>query len=195
MRMADRACQRVGGVGARRRRQCQQPAHHFLLYFIQRRQTDGLFPLWSITRNISIGSLREMLRGWLVDPKAESRLGSTWKDRLAIQAPDMEQPILSLSGGNQQKALFARALGSPADIILMDDPMRGVDIGTKQEVYGMLRQEAAGGRTFLWYTTEMDELKHCDRVYVFRNGRIVDELLGDSITEERVLHSSFETVA
>jgi ribose transport system ATP-binding protein len=77
----------------------------------------------------------------------------------------------------------------------MDDPMRGVDIGTKQEVYGMLRQEAAAGRTFLWYTTEMDELKHCDRVYVFRNGRIVDELLGDSITEERVLHSSFETVA
>jgi ribose transport system ATP-binding protein len=91
--------------------------------------------------------------------------------------------------------LFARALGSDADIILMDDPMRGVDIGTKQEVYGMLRQEAAAGRTFLWYTTEMDELKHCDRVYVFRNGRIVDELSGDSIIEERVLHSSFEAAA
>jgi ribose transport system ATP-binding protein len=56
----------------------------------------------------------------------------------------------------------------------------------------MIRQEAAAGRTFLWYTTEMDELKHCDRAYVFRNGHIVAELSGDAITEERVLHSSFE---
>ena len=54
--------------------------------------------------------------------------------------------------------------------MLMDDPMRGVDIGTKLEVYDLIRAEARGGRTFLWYTTETDELKNCDRVYVFRNG-------------------------
>ena len=115
------------------------------------------------------------------------RMGDHWKQKIGIRTPDMANPILSLSGGNQQKVLFARALGSDADIILMDDPMRGVDIGTKQEVYGMLRQEASAGRTFLWYTTEIDELQHCDRVYVFRNGRIVGELSGDAITEERVL--------
>ena len=80
--------------------------------------------------------------GWLVDDGAETRLGATWQDRLAIQTPDMDNPILSLSGGNQQKALFARALGSKADIILMDDPMRGVDVGTKREVYGLIREEA-----------------------------------------------------
>ena len=74
----------------------------------------------------------------------------------------------------------------------MDDPMRGVDIGTKQEVYGMIRAEAEKGRTFLWYTTEMDELKNCDHVYVFRNGRIVADLARDELTEEKVLHSSFE---
>jgi len=73
----------------------------------------------------------------------------------------------------------------------MDDPMRGVDVGTKQEVYGMVRAEAARGRTFLWYTTEFDELLHCDRVYVFRAGVIVAELAADEITEERVLQSSF----
>ncbi|HKZ90599.1 MAG TPA: sugar ABC transporter ATP-binding protein, partial [Candidatus Limnocylindrales bacterium] len=155
------------------------------------RQSDGLFPLWSITKNISIGSLREMLRGWLVDGEAETRLGATWKDRLAIQTPDMEKPILSLSGGNQQKALFARALGSKADIILMDDPMRGVDVGTKREVYGLIREEAARGRTFLWYTTETDELEHCDHVYVFREGAIVADLSRDELTEEKVLHASF----
>jgi ribose transport system ATP-binding protein len=69
--------------------------------------------------------------------------------------------------------------------------MRGVDVGTKQEVYGLLRAEAARGRTFVWYTTEMDELAHCDHAYVFRNGRIVADLAKSEITEERVLQSSF----
>jgi ribose transport system ATP-binding protein len=155
------------------------------------RVNDGVFPLWSIARNISVGSLREMLRRGLVDGEAEARLAAAWKDRLAIQTPDMENPILSLSGGNQQKALFARALGSRADIILMDDPMRGVDVGTKREVYGLIREEAARGRTFLWYTTETDELEHCDHVYVFREGGIVADLSRDDLTEERVLHASF----
>ena len=156
------------------------------------RQTDGLFPLWSIRDNSTISSLTRLTKGELIDPRAEIRMGDHWKQKIGIRTPNMANPILSLSGGNQQKVLFARALGSDADIILMDDPMRGVDIGTKQEVYGMLRQEASAGRTFLWYTTEIDELQHCDRVYVFRNGRIVGKLSGDAITEERVLHFSFE---
>ncbi len=155
------------------------------------RQTDGIFPLWSIARNISIASIRGLLRLGLVDGEAEARLAAEWRRRIGIVTPDMDNPILSLSGGNQQKALFARALASDAEIILMDDPMRGVDIGTKQEVYVMIRDQAAKGRTFLWYTTEMDELDHCDHVYVFREGRIVADLARDQLSEEQVLHASF----
>lgn len=155
------------------------------------RQADGVFPLWSIARNISIGSLRERARAFLVDRRAEGELADTWRERIGIRTPDMNNNVLTLSGGNQQKALFARALGSGADIVLMDDPMRGVDFGTKMEVYALIRAEAARGRTFLWYTTEMDELAHCDHVYVFRNGRIVADLAKAEITEERVLQSSF----
>ena len=103
----------------------------------------------------------------------------------------MHNPILSLSGGNQQKVLFARALSTPAAIVLMDDPMRGVDIGTKQDVYAILRSEAEAGRTFVWYSTEMDEICLCDRVYVFRDGVIVAELKGEEISEEHVLAASF----
>jgi ribose transport system ATP-binding protein len=77
----------------------------------------------------------------------------------------------------------------------MDDPMRGVDVGTKQEVYGMIRDEAAKGRTFLWYTTEMDELARCDHVYVFREGAIVAELPRAEMTEEKVIHASFRADA
>ncbi len=155
------------------------------------RQTDGVFPLWSIARNITIGSLRQLRKGWLIDAGAEAGQAETWRRRLSIQTPDMANPILSLSGGNQQKALFARALGSDAGIILMDDPMRGVDVGTKREVYAIIREEAARGRTFLWYTTETDELAHCDHVYVFRDGAIVADLPRGEVTEEKVLHASF----
>jgi ribose transport system ATP-binding protein len=155
------------------------------------RQREGIFPLWSIGRNVSIGTLRSMLRGWLIDPKREAALAGEWRSRIAIRTPDIDNNILSLSGGNQQKALFARALASAASIVLMDDPMRGVDIGTKQEVYRMIRAEADKGRTFLWYTTEMDELKHCDHVYVFRSGAIVAGLASGEMSEEKVLHSSF----
>ena len=155
------------------------------------RQTDGIFPLWSIAENVSVGSLRTFLNGLLLDHGRAFAFADDWRDRIGIRTPDMANPILSLSGGNQQKALFARALGSTADIILMDDPMRGVDVGTKQEVYAMIRDETAQGRTFLWYTTEMDELRHCDHVYVFREGAIVADLPRAKMSEEAVLHASF----
>ena len=156
------------------------------------RQTDGIFPLWSIAKNITVGSMREMLKGILIDPRREKAMAETWRGKINIRTPDVDNNILSLSGGNQQKSLFARALGSDAGIVLMDDPMRGVDIGTKQEVYAMIRAEAEKGRTFVWYTTEMDELTNCDHVYVFRNRRIVADLARHELTEEKVLHSSFE---
>ncbi len=155
------------------------------------RQTDGIFPFWSIAENIAIGSLRRFLAGMLLDRGRARAFAEDWRHRIGIRTPDVDQPILSLSGGNQQKALFARALGSSADIIVMDDPMRGVDVGTKQEVYGMIREEADKGRTFLWYTTEMDELRNCDHVYVFREGAIVADFPRTEMTEDRVLHASF----
>jgi ribose transport system ATP-binding protein len=155
------------------------------------RSLNGTFALWSILKNLSIASLEFLSSRSLVRRGLEVDLGATWKRRIEIRTPDMDNPILSLSGGNQQKVLFARALATSARILLMDDPMRGVDIGTKQEVYDILRAEAAGGRTFIWYSTEMDEMRLCDRVYVFRDGKIVTELVGDEITEQNVLSASF----
>lgn len=156
------------------------------------RSLNGTFPLWSILRNLSISSLAALSKASLIGQDREAGLGEDWKKRIEIRTPDMLNGILSLSGGNQQKVLFARALATRAALVLMDDPMRGVDIGTKQEVYAMLRSEAAAGRTFIWYSTEMDEIRLCDRVCVFRNGAIAAELAGGDITEDRVLEASFE---
>ncbi len=159
------------------------------------RQTDGVFPLWSIALNTTISSITSMVHRLLIDPQREKQLAETWREKIAVRTPDVDNSILSLSGGNQQKVLFARALGSNADAILMDDPMRGVDVGTKQDVYRMIRQEADAGRTFVWYTTEMDELRNCDHVYVFRDQEIVAELARADLTEERILQSSFDQKA
>lgn len=156
------------------------------------RSLNGTFPLWSILQNLTIASLGRLSRAGFVDRGREANLAADWKSQMEIRTPDMLNGILSLSGGNQQKVLFARALATRASVVLMDDPMRGVDIGTKQEVYNILRAERTKDRTFIWYSTEMDEICLCDRVYVFRDGAIVAELSGDDINEDNVLAASFE---
>jgi ribose transport system ATP-binding protein len=155
------------------------------------RQSDGVFPLWSVARNVTIRSLRALGRRGIIDLAAERRLAETWRERIGIRTPDVDGPLSALSGGNQQKALFARALGSDAEVVLMDDPMRGVDVGTKHEVYRLIRAEAAAGRTFLWYTTEFEELLHCDRTYVFHGGRVVGEMSAAELSEEKILSHAF----
>ena len=159
------------------------------------RVTDGVFPLWSIAENITVRSLAALRSGLLISPAREQAMAEDWKQRIGIRTNDLGNPILSLSGGNQQKALFARALGSDARIVLMDDPMRGVDIGTKLDVYDLIRREAAGGRTFLWYTTELEELQNCDHVYVFRHGRIVADLGRHELSEQQLIAASFQEIA
>ena len=155
------------------------------------RRLNGTFDLWSILKNMTIAALPDLSRHGLIRQTAEADQAAAWKDRIAIRTPDLGNPILSLSGGNQQKVLFARALATRAPVVLMDDPMRGVDIGTKQEVYRIIRDEADRGRTFVWYSTEMEEMGLCDRVYVFREGAIVAELAGDEISEHAILAASF----
>jgi ribose transport system ATP-binding protein len=155
------------------------------------RHVDGNLPLWSILKNLTVTLLPDLSRFGIVNEGKEADIARQWRARIEVRTQNLDNPILSLSGGNQQKVLFARALATRAPVVLMDDPMRGVDIGTKQEVYAILRQEAQKGRTFVWYSTEMDEICQCDRVYVFLNGGIVAELSGTDITEDRILAESF----
>ncbi len=157
------------------------------------RQTDGVFPLWSVGENTTISLLARVARLGVVDGRRAREIAETWWRRLAIRSPSVETPIMALSGGNQQKVLVARAFASGADIVLLDDPLRGVDVGTKNELFEHVRHEARQGRCFVWYTTENEELVHCDRVYVFYDGSITDRIPRRELTEERVLRSSFAT--
>ncbi len=155
------------------------------------RQADGVFPVWSVTRNLTVQVYGRVRRLLLIDPRREAALAQRWKDAIGIRTDSVSRWILSLSGGNQQKVLFARSLASDSPLVLMDDPTRGVDVGTKDEIYRLILEESRKGRSFVWYTTEMGELAYCDRIYVFKSGRIIAELAGDQATEEDILKSSF----
>jgi ribose transport system ATP-binding protein len=155
------------------------------------RPREGIFPLWSIGRNVTVGLLRRLARHGFLDPAEEAAIADEWRQRINIRTPDMANPILSLSGGNQQKVLIARAFATGADILLLDDPMRGVDVGTKQELFEEFRRAADAGNCLLLYTTETQELHNCDRVYVFYRGAITEEIARAELTEDRVLRASF----
>ncbi|MGW0594582.1 sugar ABC transporter ATP-binding protein [Streptosporangium sp. NPDC002607] len=154
------------------------------------RQRSGVLPLWSVAENLVVTAARGIARRGLRRPAEERAVVRNWVDRLAIRGgPDAA--MTELSGGNQQKVIVARAFASAADLVLLDDPFRGVDVHTKTDLYGLVRQEAAQGRSVVWYSSENAEMAHCDRVYVFRAGRVVAELAGAEISEERIIAVSF----
>ncbi|MDR3516505.1 MAG: sugar ABC transporter ATP-binding protein [Azospirillaceae bacterium] len=175
-------------AGLKASRDRHRPA---VAYVAGDRQTEGVFRIWSIADNLTIGTLPSLCRGPLISAAASRSLVEGWMARMKVKTDSADRPILSLSGGNQQKVLFARALASDARTVFLDDPMRGVDVGTKVEVYRLIRAEAAQGRSFVWYATELDELTNCDRIYVFREGRAVEHLEGTDIRQDRILAASF----
>ena len=155
------------------------------------RQNDGVFALWSITKNTTLQVYKEMKGAFLINPKKEDAVADAWRKTIDIKTDSLKTNILSLSGGNQQKVLFARCLESKSPIVLMDDPTRGVDVGTKEEIYRLIIEEKRKGRSFVWYTTEMEELRYCDSIYVFKAGKILAKMAGDKVTEKEILKASF----
>ena len=157
------------------------------------RQSDGVLPVWTIAENLTISCLGAIRRGLFLSHAAEQAFAEDWRQRIGIRARDVNQRLTELSGGNQQKVLLARALAAPAPIVLLDDPMRGVDVGTKAEFYRIIRAEADAGRTFVWFSTEVEELENCDRVYVFREGQPVHCIDHQSLSQEAIIAASFQS--
>ncbi|MCZ4345422.1 ATP-binding cassette domain-containing protein [Devosia neptuniae] len=155
------------------------------------RQKEVIFPLWKVLSNTSIGRIAPRAPLSLVSQRAEASAAASHADRLSLPQDRFGSNITELSGGNQQKALVARALGSGASILLLDDPTRGVDISTKQDFYRLCGEAAKEGRTLVWHTTEDAELLDCNRVLVFAHGTIVEELTGEGITEAAIVNASF----
>ncbi len=155
------------------------------------RKDDGLMLRRPVRENVSLASVRRLARFGFVRRGSEteqvrSALTSVSASSTLETAPE------ALSGGNQQKLMFARALLAKPSVLLADDPTRGVDVGAKRDLYQLIVELAAGGVGILLISNEIEEiLGLAHRVLVMRGGRIVAELSGDEITEEAILAASF----
>lgn len=155
------------------------------------RKTEGLMLPMSIRDNLSMAMLDQLTTGLAVDREEEGKKVDAAIDLLSIKYGRLSDPVSSLSGGNQQKIVMGKWLMTNAQIILLNDPTRGIDVGTKQEIYILLRKLAEDGACILFYSTDYDELIGCcDQVAVFYDGRIVKTLVGDEITERGLVASA-----
>jgi ribose transport system ATP-binding protein len=152
------------------------------------RQAEGLVLPLSVRDNISLAAINRFSRGGFIRPGAETAAVEDAFRALSIHARGADVPVATLSGGNQQKVVIAKWLLTDANLILLNDPTRGIDVGTKQEIYKLLRRLADSGKGVLFYSTDYAELAGCcDRVVILYEGRIVRELAGAALTEQKIL--------
>jgi ribose transport system ATP-binding protein len=155
------------------------------------RKTEGLMLPMTVRENLSFAALDRVSRGGVIDSTAEARLIDEMIKLLGIRTAGIDIPVGSLSGGNQQKVVIAKWLMNQPRIILLNDPTRGIDVGTKQELYQLLRKLAEGGAAILFYSTDYDELIGCcDRVLVLYDGAVKRVLVGAEITERALIASA-----
>lgn len=152
------------------------------------RKTLGAILGMSIRKNIALPILRRMTTGfWINDSREESAVRNVMR-AVQVDEAKIDDPVRSLSGGNQQKVVFAKALSIDGDALLLFDPTRGVDVGTKYEIYKLIGDYAAQGKAVLVYSTEIPEVVNlCHRALVLYHGSVVDEFSGDGLREETLM--------
>ena len=155
------------------------------------RKTEGLMLPMSIADNLLAASYARVSSGPFIDPSREKQVVEDAIAKLQIKIGSPQDAVATLSGGNQQKVVIAKWLMTDPEVILLNDPTRGIDVGTKQEIYRLMRQLAEEGRAILFYSTDYAELIGCcDRVAIMYDGAIVAELAGDGINEEAIVGAS-----
>ena len=160
------------------------------------RKTEGLMLPMSVRENLSFAALGRLSRWGVINRSAEREAVRRVAEMLSVRSDGTDVPAGSLSGGNQQKLVIGKWLMLEPRIILLNDPTRGIDVGTKQEIYALLRRLADAGAAILFYSTDYDELIGCcDRVLVMYDGAIKRELAGDEITERALISSALNIEA
>ncbi len=156
------------------------------------RQRQGLVQSLDICKNTSLASLAKFRRGVLMNYSAEEKAVDEQIKDLHIKVADKHLPILSLSGGNQQKVVIAKGLMTNPTVLLMDEPSRGIDIGAKTEVFEIIHEFSERGLSIIVISSELKEIMAiADRIYVLSNGKCTAELTGDEITEDRLVRASY----
>lgn len=161
---------------------------HRLAYVTEDRKENGLILTNSIKHNITLANLAGVSNRGVIDADQEYNVAQEQKDKLNIKCPTVEQNVGDLSGGNQQKALLAKWMFADPDILILDEPTRGIDVGAKYEIYCIINRLVDEGRSVILISSELLEvIGMCDRIYIMDSGRIVGEVQGEEATQENIM--------
>jgi ABC-type sugar transport system ATPase subunit len=152
------------------------------------RKVQGCLLGRSVKTNITLSSLKNLSRYGVVNSKKEGRMANTYFELLQIKTPSLEQLVGLLSGGNQQKVVVARVLAANTDLLIFDEPTRGIDVGAKQEIYRLMTELVNQGKAILMITSDMEELLGMsDRIIVLYQGRFAGEVRKEDFSQNAIL--------
>lgn len=159
-----------------------------LAYVTEDRKGNGLILSNPIKINTTLANLEEVSEYGVIDTDKEYHVAEKYKDKLKTKCPTVDQNVGNLSGGNQQKVLLAKWMFANPDILILDEPTRGIDVGAKYEIYCIINNLVAEGKSVIMISSELPEvLGMCDRIYVMNEGRMVGELPVEEATQENIM--------
>lgn len=159
-----------------------------IIYLTEDRKTKGLYLDRSIKENITIASLNKISKNSVIDKEKEISDTKIYSDKVKVKSSGIDQNTRYLSGGNQQKVLLARLLYTDSDLLILDEPTKGVDVGAKYEIYELINQATSMGKSVLMISSDMPEvIGLSDRIYVMNEGRIVGELNKGEANQEVIM--------
>lgn len=166
----------------------QQAIEHKLAYVTEDRKGNGLILSNPIRVNTTLANLDEISHRTVIDKDKEYAVAEEYRDKLKTKCPSVEQNVGNLSGGNQQKVLLAKWMFANPNILILDEPTRGIDVGAKYEIYCIINQLVAEGRSVIMISSELPEiLGMCDRIYIMNEGKIVGELEAKDASQELIM--------
>jgi putative multiple sugar transport system ATP-binding protein len=167
-----------------------------IAYVSEDRKTYGLVLINDIKWNMTLASMRYerfSANGMVLKPAEEILAAEEYRKRIDIKCQSIEQTVGSLSGGNQQKVVLSKWMLSEPDVLILDEPTRGIDVGAKYEIYCVINDLALAGKAVIVISSEMTELLGiCDRIYVINEGEIAGELVNDDLTQEDIMKKIME---
>jgi putative multiple sugar transport system ATP-binding protein len=159
-----------------------------IAYVTEDRKGNGLILIQDVKQNITLANLREISIRGVVNSNREILVAKDFKESLDIRTPSIEQRVLNLSGGNQQKVSVAKWLFVKPDILILDEPTRGIDVGAKYEIYQIMNRLVEQGMSIIMISSELPEvLGMSDRIYVVSSGRISGEVSAKEASQEKVM--------
>lgn len=159
-----------------------------LAYVTEDRKASGLVLIDNIKRNISLSKLSKISKYQIIDENKEFKLAEDYRKRLNIKSSSILQKTGNLSGGNQQKVVLSKSIFTDPEVLILDEPTRGIDVGAKYEIYTIINKLAEEGKAIILISSELPEiLGMCDRIYVMNEGRIVGELEKNNASQESIM--------